>query len=662
MNSINKQRAEINGLRGIAVLAVVLFHLDCTWTQGGFVGVDIFFVISGYLITQLIIQDLEQGAFRFTEFWLRRARRLLPALSCVVFFAFIMSWLLFLPDDFKSFGRSLLSLAFFSSNLYFWLKTGYFTAPAETKPLLHTWTLAVEEQFYLLFPLLLYVVTRYFQPFRRYIVLVLGLFSFILTFYMISSHQLAAFFLLPTRAWELLVGSLIALGIFREGYKISQRNNEIISFVCILAIGFSIFFYNHNTLFPGMAALLPCLGVAGIIITNQKQLTRVGRGLTAKPLVMIGLISYSWYLWHWVFIVFLKYVSDNTITLFQTILIFVFSFFIAWLSYIFIENPIRQKKVLIQSKTMLIFSLFVLGFAVLAGIIIDITNGVPNRLKPSILAIYNEAFYHPSVCENVTISKNVTVCSNNIKAEKPDLVLWGDSHANALLPLIQKLAAQHHFTFWYYACIPVLDVYKVDESTSLKKSHCYASNHEMMSIIQEKHIKHVLLASFWTQFTKGREMLIEGAGQRDPFYADELIQSTSSKEAELVFKKHFTMTINQLNNTGAMVWIMRQVPTHRYWVANQLAKALKYGEDPNRIGRPLKDYVKRQQFMNSYFDNIANNRVRLISPDAVLCHQEFCYGSQKGHALYFDFNHLSTYGALTLEPIFISLASALENG
>src|SRR5579883_366629 len=649
----NNYRSEINGLRGIAVLSVILFHMGFSWVKGGFVGVDIFFVISGYLITRLIAHDLDHALFNFYDFWLRRARRILPALICVVFFSLITSWFLFLPDDFKSLGRSAFSLSLFASNVYFWLKTGYFTAPAETKPLLHTWTLAVEEQFYLVFPLMLCIITRYIPTLRTKIIFSFMLLSFALAILEIKNHQIAAFFLLPMRAWELLTGSMIAFYLLHKDKSNPQWFNESLSSLGLLAIGYAILFYNQNTLFPGWAALLPCLGTAAIIASNHNQLTSIGRLLSLRPLVMIGLISYSLYLWHWPFLVFAKYVFDTKLTEFQTVIILLASVFTAWISYIWIETPIRQKSILIHPKTFILTITVAICTIAGTGLLIDLNNGFPERLPPTILTAYQEAFHHSSTtCQTVRISKNVSVISNSDKSETPDFLLWGDSHAAMLLPMIEKMASQYHLTFWYYSCIPVLDVYQVNEHGSLTGSNCYISNHEMINIIEQKHIKNVLLASFWTQFTEGREIPMEGAGQRDPFYADETIKSTSPSQARVVFQKHFIETIKKLESANANVWIMKQVPAHRYWIANQLAKVLKFGGDTNKIGRPLSEYLKRQLFVNSVFDGLKTQKTHILDPTPLLCDNYFCHGIEQDHALYFDFNHLSDYGALKLKPLF----------
>lgn len=655
---INKKRTEINGLRGIAVLSVILFHMNFSWFKGGFVGVDIFFVISGYLITRLITNDLDLNKFNYWNFLVRRIRRIFPALFFVVLFSLIMGWFLFLPDDFKSLGRSAFSLAIVASNIYFWLKTGYFSPPAETKPLLHTWTLAVEEQFYLLFPFILFFITRYLTFYRNLIIFFLMITSFIIALYTVKNHQIAAFFLLPMRAWELLIGSLIALVYIKSNGRLKQNFNELMSFFGCLAIGYAIFFYNTNTLVPGWAALVPCLGTVAILAANQNKLTFTGRCLSIRPLVVVGLISYSLYLWHWPLLVFAKYIFDDILNIQQMITLLSICLIISTCSYYLIELPIRQKIIFQNSKYLVAGTVFALVTIAYIGLTIDKKNGIPARLSPKILIVYKEAFYHPqSICKDIIVSKHATVCTNH-SLQKPDFLLWGDSHASALLPVIEKLAAQHHLTFWFYSCIPVLNVYQVNENDSLASSNCYISNQEIVKLIAQRQIKNIILASFWSQFTEGREFRMEGAGQRDPFYADQQTKSTSSTQAKKVFKRNFILTLNKLKELGTNVWIVKQVPAHRYWIANQLAKVLKYGGDTKKIGRPLSEYNERLLFINTVFNNLNMNNVHFLDPSAMLCDKHFCYGVNNGHALYSDFNHLSYYGALRLENLFNPLLKA----
>ncbi len=651
---MKKYRPEIDGLRAIAILSVILFHAGFLWMQGGFLGVDVFFVISGYLITQVIAEELDQGSFHFGHFWLRRARRILPALICMVLVSFLVAWFLFLPDDFKNMGRSGIALSVFVSNIYFWLKSGYFAPPAATEPFLHTWSLGVEEQFYLLFPLLFYALTRCARVFRTTLIFSFMFLSFILMLLEIKQYEIATFFLLPMRAWELLLGSVAALYFLKKENDWPDYFNTIGSSLGLFMIGVAVLFYNQNASFSAWGQIVACVGAVSIIATNQSRLTGVGRLLSHRFLVGIGLISYSLYLWHWPLLVFASYVSVVKLTSSQVILILLVSVALAWLSYRWIETPFRQKHILAQAKTFTLVAILMSALIAGIGLLVDLKNGFPNRLSPSIFNVYEAAQDQPlASCKIINISKNLSICTNAPLNQNPDLIIWGDSHAYMLLPLIEKMAAQYHLKYWSYSCIPVLDVYTVSESKSLADSSCTASNHDMMQLIRQRHLKNVLFSSFWEQFVEGREIPIEGAGQRDPFYADANIKSSTPEQARAVFEKHFIDTVDQLEGMGVHIWIVKDVPFFQFWPSNQLVKILKYGGNPNEIGRPLSELTEREAFVDSVFNQIKSSEVTFINPDSILCDAAgFCHGARDGQSLYFDFNHLSVYGVMQLEPLF----------
>ena len=256
-------RPDIDGLRALAVMVVILFHADIPGFSGGFVGVDIFFVISGFLITSIILKEINADNFSISRFYERRVRRIFPALFFVLAFTLIASYIIFYYKDFEAFGESLIATTLFASNILFWSQSGYFDTVATTKPLLHTWSLAVEEQFYIFFPLLLVAINRVSKS--RYFgwLLCISLCSFFASIYGIYNHPVATFYLVPTRAWELLFGSLFAIGVIPELQSNFHRN--ILSILGLGFIAFSVFVYTELTLFPGVAALAPVMG-AGMII------------------------------------------------------------------------------------------------------------------------------------------------------------------------------------------------------------------------------------------------------------------------------------------------------------------------------------------------------------------------------------------------------------
>lgn len=334
-----KYRSEIDGLRSFAVLPVILFHGGLTLFSGGFVGVDVFFVISGYLITTIIITQLNEGRFSLLDFYARRARRILPALFLVVACCLPFAWMWMLPTQFKDFAQSIAAVSLFSSNFLFWLESGYFAPAAELKPLLHTWSLAVEEQYYILFPLLLMAFWR-----RMNRALLIGL-ALIFVLSLGASEWLwrtapsANFYLLPTRAWELLAGAFCAIWMVRG----APAGNNALGALGLALVVVPIFVYDSSTPFPSLYALAPVAG-ACLIILFARAGTLVAQFLSLKPLVGIGLISYSAYLWHQPLFAFARIKGGHAPGLTLMMGLAVLSLILAYFSWRFVETPFRRGK------------------------------------------------------------------------------------------------------------------------------------------------------------------------------------------------------------------------------------------------------------------------------------------------------------------------------
>ena len=338
---MHSYRPDIDGLRALAILPVLFFHAGLGLFEGGYVGVDVFFVISGFLITRIIYGEIVAGNFSILKFYERRARRILPALFAVCLFSFVMAWWLFVPLDFKDFSRSLAAAMLFASNILFMDETGYFAAPSEIKPLLHTWSLAVEEQYYIVFPLLLAVAARFFKAYIGMFVILLLATSFVACVWATGYRPVYAFFLSPTRAWELLIGSVLAVGVLPV-----IDNRQMLNGLSVLGLGLvlgSIFLFSADTSFPGWQAAIPCIGAGLLIYVNGSGETIGARILSFKPFVWSGLISYSLYLWHWPLIVFAKYHSGGELPSAALWGLIGLSVVAAALSWKFIEQPFRQK-------------------------------------------------------------------------------------------------------------------------------------------------------------------------------------------------------------------------------------------------------------------------------------------------------------------------------
>jgi peptidoglycan/LPS O-acetylase OafA/YrhL len=340
-------RKEIDGLRAFAVIPVILYHAGFEWLSGGYVGVDIFFVISGYLITTIIIKELEVGTFTIANFYERRARRILPALFFVIFVCLPFAWYWLLPFELKDFGKSLIAVTLFSSNILFWLESDYFAAGAELIPLLHTWSLAVEEQFYVFFPLLMILFWSLGKRCLIVILSIIGLVSLGLTEWGWRHFPEANFYLIATRAWELMIGSLSAFYLFYKAPSTDKQQQyffyQFASMTGLILIIGSIFLLNKSIPFPSLYALAPTVGTALIIIFTTPN-TLAYQILSLRLFVAIGLISYSAYLWHQPLFVFTRMMSMEEPSHWLLGLLSIVTFLLAYLSWRFVEKPFRNKQ------------------------------------------------------------------------------------------------------------------------------------------------------------------------------------------------------------------------------------------------------------------------------------------------------------------------------
>ena len=431
-----KYRADINGLRAVAVLAVVVNHVGIGVFHGGFLGVDVFFVISGYLISGIIFSEVKAGNFSVRIFYERRIRRIFPALAVVFAATLVLAYIYCLPFEIKKFSQSLLAATFCVSNLYFWGQSGYFEALATEKPLLHTWSLAVEEQFYFFFPvfvLLSYKILR--QKLGIFIVL---MFFASLAVGMLGAYYrpVAAFYVAPLRAWELLMGAVLAADVLPEMRSNAWRNAASLLGICLI-MG-SIVTFSADTLYPGIASVVPCLGAALIIYAGRKGSSWVGAALSSAPMVFIGLISYSLYLWHWPIIVFHRmgmFSTDGRWPSLEIAVIIGVSIFVSWLSWKYVETPFRNKTV--SATALYRFALASVAGLVLASVALLASNGLASRFPPNVAQIASFLDYDQS-----SVSREgscfltpqfarldvETACMQGDAAKK-NYLLIGDSHA-----------------------------------------------------------------------------------------------------------------------------------------------------------------------------------------------------------------------------------------
>ncbi len=435
-----KYRPEIDGLRALAILPIILFHAGFDLFSGGFVGVDIFFVISGYLITSILVDDIKNNRFSIINFYERRARRILPALFFIMLVCIPFSWLWMLPSQMMDFSKSLIAASLFISNILFWHENGYFAAASEEKPLLHTWSLAIEEQYYLIFPIFLILVWRFGKNRVFWIIVFLAAISLLLSEWGWRNSTFANFYLAPTRAWELLFGSIASFIVQNKGV---QKNN-LFGCIGLLAILCSIFTYDKSTPSPSIYSLLPVTGVLLIILYTTKD-SIIGKLLSLKFIVGVGLISYSAYLYHQPLFAYcrLKYCNQSGQGL-MLALIFV-TFLLAYFSWKYIEKPFRSN-LFLSTKTIFLASFISIFIFIFFGSIGYFKNGLEYRFERNHLSgfITNEKFFSEInknflPCEQEYIARSNKQIKGSIncfqtKKGEPDWILLGDSHAEHLFP------------------------------------------------------------------------------------------------------------------------------------------------------------------------------------------------------------------------------------
>ncbi|MDR1920125.1 MAG: acyltransferase, partial [Candidatus Adiutrix sp.] len=452
----SRYRPEIDGLRSVAVMSVLLYHAGFNFCSGGFVGVDVFFVISGFLITGILLDDLDAGIFSLKNFYERRLRRILPPLFAMSVVVAALAWLYLLPFDFKNYGRSLAAMAAFWANIFFWKQSGYFDAASFAKPLLHTWSLSVEEQFYILFPFFL----RFFYRWVKARLPLFLLMSFFLSL-MVSAVQVEyqpdmAFYWLHSRAWELLAGSLTAVWSRHPDHpalRLTGRFPSAFAFLGLAAMLGPICLYEETTSFPGLAALPPTLGTALIILAHHggASSSPAGRILASAPFTGLGKISYSLYLWHWPLLAMPRYAADAPLSAGQAAAALAAAFIPAWLSWRFVENPVRRREVFRSRRAVFIAAGVGLVVLAAAGRIVRTADGFPGRLPPAarLYAAAAEDSYRSAPAAPY-FKTSVDGVGYTVKAwpvgpreSPPFFLLWGDSHARMWRAAFDRLAEEN---------------------------------------------------------------------------------------------------------------------------------------------------------------------------------------------------------------------------
>lgn len=630
-------RGDIDGLRAVAVIGVILSHADLG-CPGGFVGVDVFFVISGYLITGLILKDLARGTFSILEFWERRIRRIVPALSAMALATLLAGWFLFLPAAFAALGKSIVGLATMASNVQFWRESGYFEESGKEKPLLHLWSLAVEEQFYLFFPLFLLLIIRVRGMRRVSLPLFIVAFaSFIVSVYGSVRFPSATFYLLPTRAWELLVGGLLAsLPLDRLGE--APRWREWGVSIGLLAILLPYFLYDDTMTFPGLSALPPVLGTALVIAGGQGRgsLPFASRLLRLRPLVFVGLASYSLYLWHWPVLAFARYSLLTPPHLGERLVFVATGMALGVASWRFVERPFRRRSVLASRPRLMTATAFVFLTMLGGGPAIRQGEGFKERLPSRALRFVTTGAIEPSFQRSLNIEDvpdRLTPLGDS--DAPPEVLVWGDSHAMAILPALAQLCRESGISgraATHSSTAPALN-YFVRARHGLNEESI-PFNAAVLEYVRTAKIRKVLLAATWSSYFEDQE------------FSDAMLATTDA-----------------LQSAGASVYFMTDVPIYPFHVPKALALSTWQGRDRSSIALPLAEYDSRNRKVVNFLPTLQKRGVVILDPMPILRAgraSDAILPFDNAGALYGDRRHLSTHGALTLKPLFAALFSRGE--
>lgn len=654
----NHYRPDIDGLRSVAVVPVVLYHAGFSLFSGGYVGVDIFFVISGYLITSILLAEISNNRFSLSGFYARRARRLFPALFAMLLACCIPAYLLLMPGELEDFGESLATTAIFSSNFLFFSEAGYFEGPAEMKPLLHTWSLAIEEQYYLLFPGVLLLVQRKFSG--RFLAATMGLFaaSLALSVWSVAQAPTAGFYLLPSRTWELLLGSMLAMWLAGDGQKLTPPAwlGESLAALGLALIAFAIFAYQPGIAFPGLAAIPPCLGTALIIYAGATRQNSVGRLLSLRPLVFIGLISYSLYLWHWPLLVFAKHYALRELTLVEASILVLVAVLLATLSWRYVEKPFRGTDALVTRTGLFRLAGVCMVIAIAFGLVLDKTEGLPNRLDPvtaSIAAVAEEKPASRKTCQGFAPSQ-VTVdqlCPLNSSEVDPSVLIWGDSHAAMLMDMLADATVAkgiNGLNATYKGCAPLLGY---TSQAGKDKTGCLAFNDKVFELLlAHPEINTVYLVARWGRYVDPAPYLNESGGY---FYLyGDGKRATTKAENRAMFEQAVVSTFAKLQNLPQRIVVLAGNPEIGYDVPIVLGKASMLGRELN-LDVPRLEYEQRQALPNQLFAQAAAQEQIDFAPiHQWLCDESWCPATRDGLPIYNDDDHLSLAGARLLRPFF----------
>ena len=671
MKSANaiKYRPDIDGLRAVAVMSVVAFHAFPDWIKGGFIGVDVFFVISGFLISTLIFQGIESNTFRYRDFYVKRIKRIFPALAVILFACLVFCFVAAAPDEIRLIGKHMAGGAFSISNLLLSRESGYFDISSNLKPLLHLWSLGVEEQYYILWPLMVVVLFKRLRSILP-IILILLIMSFFLNVWFIKSKPSLVFYLPVTRGWELLIGALLAyVMVFNQGIVewlqqrlpqqsiVSLKCHDILSCLGATLIIISLLLLNKNNLFPGWLALLPTVG-SFLIISAGPYAWINEKILACRIFVFFGVISYPLYLWHWPLLVFPRIIQGEELPVLTRSLVVLISIFLAWTTYKFIEKPIRYGKQTTVKPILLISFVATIG---LSGAYLYKATSVPFfYFFGKNTSMFNDLVYDTKniyqQCPAVLINARPTLgyCSSS-SAKTPTAIVFGDSHADHIFPGIIKVDTKHSWLLAGNAsCPPVTGV-----SVQADVPECEKRSETVLNYIKGTDSLQTVVLSFFGSYAQNINFAADHvANNLGPAATHISVKGTSTLNKMELFWYGIENTVASLEQSGKKIIVVLDIPELPFFPRDCLLRPFRNNKN-TRCSVSRKLVLNRQDQLRINLSKLQKNHpeVKIFDPLDFLCDAENCYAKLNDRLIYRDSHHLSIRGSELFAKHFISWLS-----
>lgn len=650
-------RADIDGLRAVAAIAVVAFHGFPAIMSGGYIGVSIFFVISGYLISTILFKGFDKNNFDFVDFYIKRIRRIFPSLIVILFFAFFLGWLVLLPDEFILLGKYVAGGSIFIDNFLAWSNAGYFDKNAELKPLLHLWSLGIEEQFYIFWPLTLWLFWRLKINFWVPVALFIAI-SFGLNLHEISLNPTAAFYAPWTRMWEILSGGLLAyIHLYKSKYSLFtagsfsillrffQRNTVMNISACmgLFILLYGIFAFDKTTVYPGVNALVPIIGALLLIAAGPD--TVINKFLLSNKLIIFfGVISYPLYLWHWTLLSFLRLMVGGEPAISLKLLAISLSIIFSWLTYVCIENPIRIGGYRTAKTVLLCFALMSCGTI---GCLVYANDGIPSRLAKHYqnISLFNDVKEADEVCK-----KKYPVANRYCLLSDPDkpatVVLMGDSHANRLFKSLSTYYSSSNENLLQIGEAGCLPFYNIDTSLIKTGSTCSrVIDSQLDFIAKSKSVKTVIFAFYGRYYLTG--INLNAPTEIVSRISD--VNNTSTLDRTEIYSEGLQRTIKFLTANGKKVLIVIDAPDYSHEPITCIDYSRPYSSYfsiKHSCEKPLSLVLKEDNGYAEITATIAQHSgIKVINLRDALCKDGICKAKRGDLLLYRDKDHLNPLGA-----------------